>query len=75
MAVSCRSDVETTYTAEQRGPSVSLLELLAATASLPFFTEANAWKTLPKAPSLIHVPNVLWLPSLNQFFGSFFPAL
>ena len=52
-------------------PNVSLLGLLAATASFSVFSEANVWKTLPKAPSLVHVPEVLWLPSLNQLFGSF----
>ena len=54
---------------------VSLLGLLAVIASFLFFTEANVWKTLSRAPSLIHVPGVLWLPFLNQFFRSFFPAL
>lgn len=53
-----------TCSIHKKCPSVSLLGLLSATAPLPFFTEANVWKTLPKAPSLVHVPDVLWLPSL-----------
>ena len=64
-----------TCSIHKKCPSVSLLGLLAATASFSFFTEVNVRKTLPKAPSLVYVPDVLWLPSLNQFFGSFFPGL
>ncbi len=40
-----------TCSINKKCPSVSLLGLLAATASFRIFTEANVWKTLPNTQS------------------------